>query len=218
MLFIGSQPVLYTYFRSSCSWRVRIALAWKGIEYESKYVNLVKDGGQQRQEEYAAINPMKQVPALVMNGSTMTQSVAMLEYLEEVHPEKPLLPKDPLDKVKVREIVSVISGGIQPLQNLSVLQKIGDDGKMEWGKFWIDKGFVALEQILKRTAGKYCVGDSVTMADACLVPQVYNANRFKVDMDQFPTISRINNALLQLDAFQESHPSKMDDCPENLRS
>ncbi|XP_033731147.1 maleylacetoacetate isomerase-like [Pecten maximus] len=132
-------PVLYTYFRSSCSWRVRIALAWKGIEYESQYVNLVKDGGQQ--EDYSTINPMKQVPALVMNGSTMTQSVAMLEYLEEVHPEKPLLPKDPLERVKVREIVSVISGGIQPLQNLSVLQKIGDEGKMEWGKFWIDKGF-----------------------------------------------------------------------------
>ncbi|OWF50349.1 maleylacetoacetate isomerase 1 [Mizuhopecten yessoensis] len=161
---------------------------------------------------------MQQVPALVMNESTMTQSVAMLEYLEEVHPEKPLLPVDPLERVKVREIVSVISGGIQPLQNLSVLKKIGDEGKMEWGKFWIDKGFQALEEILKRTAGKYCVGDTVTIADACLVPQVYNANRFKVDMEQFPIIARLNDELLKLDAFKESHPSKMDDCPENLRS
>ncbi|XP_021353595.1 maleylacetoacetate isomerase-like [Mizuhopecten yessoensis] len=213
-----AKPVLYTYFRSSCSWRVRIALAWKGIEYESRFVNLVKDGGQQKKDEYAAINPMQQVPALVMNESTMTQSVAMLEYLEEVHPEKPLLPVDPLERVKVREIVSVISGGIQPLQNLSVLKKIGDEGKMEWGKFWIDKGFQALEEILKRTAGKYCVGDTVTIADACLVPQVYNANRFKVDMEQFPIIARLNDELLKLDAFKESHPSKMDDCPENLRS
>nr|ADD82544.1 glutathione S-transferase zeta [Azumapecten farreri] len=210
-----AKPVLYTYFRSSCSWRVRIALAWKGIEYESRFVNLVKDGGQQKKDEYAAINPMKQVPSLVMNESTMTQSVAMMEYLEEVHPEKPLLPEDPLERVKVREIVSVICGGIQPLQNLSVLQKIGDEGKMEWGKFWIDKGFHALEELLKRTAGKYCVGDKVTMADACLVPQVYNANRFKVDMKQFPTIARLNDELLKLDAFQES---KMEDCPENLRS
>ncbi|OWF50384.1 maleylacetoacetate isomerase-like [Mizuhopecten yessoensis] len=213
-----AKPVLYTYYRSSCSWRVRIALAWKGIEYESRFVNLGKDGGQQNKDEYAAINPMKQVPALVMNGSTMTQSVAMLEYLEEVHPEKLILPKDPLDRVKVRELVSVISGGIQPLQNSSVLQKIGDEGKMEWGKFWLDKGFQALEQTLKRTAGKYCVGDTVTMADVCLVPQVFNANRFKVEMEQFPVIARLNGELLKLDAFRESHPFKMDDCPENLRS
>lgn len=192
-------------------------MAWKGIEYESKFVNLVKDGGQQKTEEYASVNPMQQVPSLVVKDQTITQSVAILEYLEEVHPDKALLPKDPMERAKVREVVSIISGGIQPIQNLSVLQKVGDDGKMEWGKFWIDKGFHALEKVLSHYAGQYCVGDVVTMADACLVPQVYNALRFKVDMKQFPVINRLNETLLKLDAFKDSHPSKMADCPESLR-
>ena len=212
-----SKPVLYSYFRSSCSWRVRIALLMKKVEYEYSAVNLVKEGGQQRTDEYNNLNPMQQVPTLVVDGHTLTQSVAILEYLEEVHTEPPLLPKDPLERVKVRELTELICSGIQPLQNLVVLQKIGDETKMEWGRFWIEKGFKALEQSLSKTAGKYCVGDKVTMADLCLVPQVGNAYRFSVDMSSFPLISKINEELSKIEEFKQAHPSVQPDCPENLR-
>ncbi|XP_071164531.1 maleylacetoacetate isomerase-like [Mytilus edulis] len=212
-----SKPVLYSYFRSSCSWRVRIALLMKKIDFEYSAVHLVKDGGQQRSEEYSTLNPMQQVPTLVINGQPIAQSVAVLEYLEEAYPDPPLLPKDSLQRAKVREITETICSGIQPLQNLVVLQKIGDEKKNEWGQFWINKGFVALEQLLNKTAGKYCLGDEVTMADLCLVPQVGNAIRFNVDMSKFPLISKINEELSKLEAFKKAHPFAQPDCPEDLR-
>lgn len=209
------RPVLFSYFRSSCSWRVRIVLAHKGIEYETKAINLLKS--EQTSDEYKTKNPLGQVPALFINNQTLTQSVSIMEYLEEAYPEKPLLPKDLLLRAKVREICEIIGAGIQPLQNLSVLKKIGDEGKMEWAHFHINKGFIALEQTLVKSAGKYSVGDQVTLADCCLVPQVYNANRFKVDMSSFPTISRIHDALTSLDAFKDAHPTNQPDCPEDLK-
>ncbi|KAK3094067.1 hypothetical protein FSP39_023719 [Pinctada imbricata] len=209
--------ILYSYFRSSCTWRVRIVMNLKGLDYEYSAVNLIKDGGQQRTDDYSAVNPMQQVPALMVNGEVLTQSVAIMEYLEEKYPENPILPKDLISRAKVRQIAETIAGGIQPLQNLVVLQKIGDENKAEWAKFWIDKGFVALESMLEKTAGKYCYGDSVTMADVCLVPQVGNANRFNVDMSKFPIISRVNEELEKLEAFQKAHPFVQPDCPENLR-
>nr|XP_028574668.1 maleylacetoacetate isomerase isoform X3 [Podarcis muralis] len=169
-----AKPVLYTYFRSSCTWRVRIALALKGIAYDSAPVNLVKDGGQQLTPEYQAVNPMQQVPALKIDGITLSQS------------------------------------------NLTVLEQFGEK-KQDWAKNCISRGFKALEQILRETAGRYCVGDEVTMADLCLVPQVFNAGRFKVDLTPFPTINRINKALLELEAFQMSHPSRQPDTPSELR-
>ncbi|XP_064106117.1 maleylacetoacetate isomerase-like isoform X1 [Macrobrachium nipponense] len=212
---MSSNPVLYSYFRSSCSWRVRIVLAHKGVEYETRAVNLLKK--EQVSDEFKKSNPMGQVPALFINNQTLTQSISIMEYLEEVYPQQPLLPKDPILRAKVREICEIIGSGIQPLQNLSVLQKIGDEKKMEWAQFHINKGFVALEQVLARSSGKYCVGDQVSLADCCLVPQVYNANRFKVDMSAFPTISRIHDALTSLEAFQAAHPSKQPDCPEDLK-
>ncbi|XP_029642112.1 maleylacetoacetate isomerase [Octopus sinensis] len=202
--------ILYSYWRSSCSWRVRIALALKNIPYEYKAVHLVKDGGQQHSDEFKKMNPMEQVPALVIDGITLTQSMAIMEYLNDTRPEPALLPKCPAKKAVVREICECIVSGIQPLQNVGVLQKLGDK-KMEWSLYWIEKGFHALENLLKQSAGKYCVGDEITMADLCLVPQVYNAERYNVNMESFPMISRINKDLLPLEAFKISHPSNQID-------
>ncbi|XP_053234531.1 maleylacetoacetate isomerase isoform X2 [Podarcis raffonei] len=213
----SKKPVLYTYFRSSCTWRVRIALALKGIAYDSAPVNLVKDGGQQLTPEFQAVNPMQQVPALKIDGITLSQSVAIIEYLEETRPKPSLLPQDPKKRAQVRMISEHIASGIQPLQNLTVLEQFGEK-KQEWAKNCISRGFKALEQILRETAGRYCVGDEVTMADLCLVPQVFNAGRFKVDLTPFPTINRINKALLELEAFQTSHPSRQPDTPSELRA
>jgi len=156
---------------------------------------------------------MAQVPSIIINDATFTQSVAILEYLEEAYPEKALLPKDPLKRLKVREICEIIGSGIQPLQNLSVLQKLGQDKQKEWAVYWMLKGFKALEQILVSSSGKYCLGDSVTMADCCLIPQLYNARRFQVDLEAFPTILAIEKNLEVLEPFQKSHPSRQPDTP-----
>ncbi|XP_069639883.1 maleylacetoacetate isomerase isoform X3 [Haliaeetus albicilla] len=191
MLTMASEkPILYSYFRSSCSWRVRIALALKGIAYDVVPVNLLKDGGQQ---------------------------LAIIHYLEDTCPNPRLLPQDLKKRAQVRMIADHIVSGIQPLQNLSVLKQMGEK-KMEWAQNCIASGFQALEQTLEHTAGRYCVGDEVSMADLCLVPQVFNAERFKVDMGPYPTITRINKALLELEAFKVSHPSLQPDTPAELRA
>ncbi|XP_019334444.2 maleylacetoacetate isomerase isoform X3 [Alligator mississippiensis] len=210
-------PVLYSYFQSSCSWRVRIALALKGITYDQVPVNLLKDGGQQLAAEFQVVNPMQQVPALKIDGITLSQSLAIIEYLEETRPNPRLLPQDQKKRAQVRMISDHIVSGIQPLQNLAVLQRVGEK-KLEWAQHYITNGFQALEQILKNTAGRYCVGDEVSMADLCLVPQVYNAERYKVDLAPYPTITRINKTLLELEAFQVSHPTKQPDTPAELRA
>nr|ACO15091.1 Probable maleylacetoacetate isomerase 2 [Caligus clemensi] len=216
-----SNPVLYSYFRSSCSWRVRIALNLKGVEFETKAVHLVKDGGEQLKDAYKDVNPMAQVPTLVHEGLTLTQSMAIMEYLEEKYSSEgsSLLPKDPIDRAHVREISEVISSGTQPIQNLSVMLKFSSeaDKRSEWSNYWITKGFQGLEALLSKYSGKYCVGDEVSMADCCLIPQVYNANRFKVDMSSFPIISRICKGLESLEAFQKAHPTAQPDCPSDLK-
>ncbi|KAM9293850.1 maleylacetoacetate isomerase [Gastrophryne carolinensis] len=215
-MLLSPQPLLFGYFRSSCTWRVRIALALKGIEYDLHAINLIQDGGQQKTDEYKRVNPMQQVPALRIDGVNLSQSLAIIEYLEETRPNPPLLPRDPIKRAQCRMISDLIASGIQPMQNLPVLQRAGD-GKAEWAQHFIHVGFQALELMLQGTAGRYCVGDEVTMADLCLVPQVANADRFKVDMAPFPIIARINQSLLQLEAFQVSHPSRQPDTPAELR-
>jgi len=218
-------PLLYSYFRSSCSWRVRIALAVKGVEYETHAVNLVKDGGQQHASEYRALNPMGQVPCLAVDGAIITQSLAILEFIEENWSDHPLLPADPVKRAKVREVCEVIGSGIQPIQNLSVINHVATlveadaavHTKLNWAKHYIAKGFDALEQMLAVSSGEYCVGDDVTLADCCLVPQVFNAIRFKVEMEKYPVISRIEERLRAHPAFIAAHPTRQPDCPPELR-
>ncbi|XP_034714161.1 maleylacetoacetate isomerase isoform X2 [Etheostoma cragini] len=212
-----TKPILHGYFRSSCSWRVRIAFALKGIEYDQAPVNLIKDGGQQLTEQYKALNPMQQVPAVEIDGIILSQSLAVIQYIDETRPGPRLLPADPKKRAQVRMISDVIASGIQPLQNLYVIQKIGAE-KGQWAQHFIDRGFQALEHILKQTAGEYCVGDEISMADICLVPQVYNAERFKVDVGQYPTIKRLNQTLLEIEAFKVTNPSCQPDTPADMRA
>ncbi|CAI8001901.1 Maleylacetoacetate isomerase [Geodia barretti] len=212
------KPVLYSYFRSTCSWRVRIALALKGIEYEYRAVHLLKDGGEQLADSYKAINPQCEVPTLLIDGHTLTQSMAIVEYLDETQGPPYLLPRDdPHRRQQVRAVSQCVACGIQPIQNLRVLKFVGDEKKAEWGKHWIELGFNSLEKLLETTAGKYSVGDEVTMADLMVLPQVYNANRFKVDMSAYPTITRIEAALSELEAFKKAHPTQQPDCPPELK-
>ncbi|XP_052767548.1 maleylacetoacetate isomerase-like isoform X1 [Mya arenaria] len=217
---MAAKPILYSYFRSSASWRVRIVLALKGIDYEYRAVNLVKDGGHQKKDEFTALNPMGQVPVLVVGDVAISQSLAIIDYLEDVYPNNPITPRDPIKKAQARALAEVIAAGTQPIQNLSVLRKVSDkpEGQAEWANFWIDRGFGAYEKMVQATAGKYSVGDEVTIADVCLVPQLYNAKRFKVDMSKFPTVTRIINALSELDAFKAASPEVQPDCPEELRA
>lgn len=212
------RPLLYSFFRSSCTWRVRTALALKGIEYNIQTVDLFQDGGQQHTDAYKKINPASMVPSLVIDGHTLTESLAIIEYLDETRPDPPLLPRnDPYKRALVRKVALAIAAGIQPIQNSGVLKYVGSEKSMEWGNYWIDKGFKNLEQILHQTAGQYCVGDEISIADLCLPPQVYNANRFNVDVSKFPVASRINAALMQLDAFKTAHPSQQPDCPDEMK-
>ena len=184
---------LYSYWRSSCSWRVRISLALKGIEYDVVPVHLVK--AEQKSEEYSERNPSQCVPSFQHGDVTISQSLAILEYIEEVFPDNgyPLLPKSAADRATVRKLCGIIACDIQPVQNLRVLLDVVDVGgdKMGWGKKVITRGFEALERELAKTSGKYCVGDTLSLADCCLIPQVYNARRFSVELEKFPTIIRV---------------------------
>ena len=205
---------LYSYWRSSASWRVRTVLHWKGIAFEYVAVNLLQ--GEQSSEWYKQLNPMGLVPSLqfVETGQVVGQSIAITELLEEMYPQKPLLPTDLLERAKVRMIVDTIACDIHPVQNLRVLKYAGDERRTEWAKHFIETGFNALETMLSNTAGQYCVGDTVTLADVYLVPQVYNANRVGVDMNPFPTINAVHSRLVGLDAFQKAHPIQCQDATE----
>lgn len=198
-------PVLYSFLHSSCSRRVRYALAIKGIEYEQKTLNLNKN--QHHNEDYRQLNAQGFVPVLEVNGHVISQSLSIIEYLDEVYPEKPLLPKDcPIKRADVRSLSSMIAADIQPVQNLSVLRKVAEfTDELAWGKWVVEKGFKTLEKSLESTHGRYCFGDDVTMVDLCLVPQVYNAKRFKVDLDQFPIINKLFHELLKVPAFAAEH-------------
>ncbi|XP_023320323.1 maleylacetoacetate isomerase isoform X1 [Eurytemora carolleeae] len=207
------KPVLYSFFRSSCAWRVRIALQIAGIEVEQIAVNLAENG--QNSTEFGNTNPLRQVPALVIHGVRISQSMAIMEYLNDISGGK-LMPVDPKLKAQVRMISEIINAGIQPIQNSSVLLKYSSslEERAAWAKHWISKGFNALEKLLSETAGQMCVGDSVTIADCCLVPQVSNAVRFEVDMSLYPNICRINNNLVNRPEFKASTPENQPDFVE----
>ena len=211
---------LYSYFRSSAAYRVRIALNLKGLPYEILPVHLLRDGGQQKQAAYTRLNPAQLVPTLVDGDAVYTQSLAILEYLEEAHPAAlALLPADPAGRARVRALALTVACEIHPIDNLRVLQYlkdtlgVADAGRDAWYQHWVCAGFDVLEQLLgdSPATGRYCHGDSVSIADCCLVPQVFNARRFKVPMDRYPIIARIESACLELDAFRQAAPGAQPD-------
>jgi maleylpyruvate isomerase len=210
---------LYTYFRSSAAYRVRIALNLKGIGCDAVPVHLLRDGGEQHKPAYQAVNPGELVPAMEVDGAVLTQSLAIIEYLDETHPMMPLLPQDALGRARVRALAQTIACDTHPLTNLRVLQYLKgplgltEEAKMDWYRHWMSEGLRVLEAQLANSAdtGRFCHGDMPTMADCCLVPQVFNANRFDIDLAPYPTIARIDAACAQIPAFQAAHPSRQPD-------
>jgi maleylacetoacetate isomerase len=207
---------LYSYFRSSAAYRVRIALNLKGMPYEMVPIHLTKDGGHQRKPEFRAINPQMRVPALELpGGEVLTQSLAIIEYLDDIHPKPPLLPSDPLARAKVRSVAQMIACDIHPLNNLIALQYLKRELKHEqaeidaWYHHWIIEGFTAIEAII--APAPYACGPQVTLADICLVPQVANARRLKVPLDKFPKIVAADAACLKLPAFDKARPENQPD-------
>jgi maleylacetoacetate isomerase len=207
---------LYTYFRSSAAYRVRIALNLKGLAYEAIPIHLTREGGRQHSAEFRAINPQGRVPALALDtGDVLTQSLAIIDYLDETHPKPALLPADPLKRAKVRAFAQVIACDIHPLNNLIALQYLRRVLKHEqseidaWYHHWISLGFEALEATV--APGPYSFGSEVTLADICLVPQMYNARRLKVPLDKFPKLVAVDAACLKLDAFDRARPENQPD-------
>ena len=202
---------LYNYWRSSCSWRVRIALHWKGLPFEYAAVNLLK--GAHREPEYQRLSPWTSVPMLEVDGHRITQSLAIIEWLDERYPSNPMLPRDQFQRAQVRERAELINSGIQPFQNLQVIQLLktqGSDDK-RFVQHFIRKGMTALEQLLSQSAGQFSVGDEVTLADACLIPQLYGCRRFGVDPEEFPTCVRIEKTCAALPAFKAAHADNQPD-------
>ncbi len=209
---------LYSYWRSSSSWRVRIGLLWKKQTFAYVPVHLLKDGGQQKAEPFARLNPMQSVPLLeVEDGGRLihiAQSMAILEYLEERWPEPPLLPGDRVARAQVRQAAEIINSGIQPYQNTSVQKRVKDvlhGDEKAWARHFIEVGLHALEPLLRSTSGRYAVGNQVTLADCYLVPQLYHARRYAVDLAAFPTLTRIEASCEVLPAFQAAHPDRQAD-------
>ena len=210
---------LYSYFRSSASYRVRIALSLKGLAYETVGVHLSRDGGEQHRAEFRELNPQALVPVLDDGERLLAQSLAIIEYLEETHPQPPLLPKDPEERARVRALALAVACDIHPLNNTRVLtyltgpMGLGNDARQTWYCHWIAEGLLALETALAkdRQTGKFCHGDAPGLADCCLVPQLANARRFKCDVAPYPTLLRIEKNCQALEAFQRAAPDRQPD-------
>jgi maleylacetoacetate isomerase len=207
---------LYSYFRSSAAYRVRIALNLKGIGYETQSIHLVKDGGHNKRPEFRAVNPQMRVPVLVTPaGDVLIQSLAIIEYLDETHPQPPLLPKDPLARARVRALAELIACDIHPLNNTSPLRYLKNNMAQqqsaidEWYRHWVVTGFEALEELI--TPGPFACGSEITMADLCLVPQVANARRLNVPLERFPKIVGVDRACLAIAAFDRARPENQPD-------
>jgi maleylacetoacetate isomerase len=218
---MSGQLQLYSYWRSSAAYRVRIGLNLKGLDYETLPVHLVRDGGEQHGDAFRRANPQGLVPVLKHGDRLLRQSLAILEYLDDAWPENPLLPRDPYERQRARAIALAIACDVHPLNNLRVLQylnrdlAVATDKKDAWIQHWIRIGFDALESMLAQDpmTGRHCIGDTPGIADCSLVPQVYNARRFDVDLAPYPTIVRIEQACLALPAFDAASPENQPDRP-----
>jgi len=206
---------LYNFFRSSASYRVRIALALKGLAYDYMPVHLAKN--EQHGESYGAVSASRLVPLLRDGDAVVTQSLAIIEYLDETHPRPPLLPADPLGRARVRALALDIACEIHPLNNLRVLRylvgplKIGEDDKDRWYRHWVETGLEVVERQLDASPSRYCHGDAPTMADCVLVPQIFNAQRFNCRLEHVPHVMRVFEACMKLEAFDKTQPSN---CPD----
>ncbi len=207
--------IVYGYFRSSAAFRLRIALNLKGLKPEQRFVHLLKD--QQRDPAYKAVNPQGFVPYFIEDDFRLAQSMAIIEYLDETHPEPPLLPESPRDRALARQIAQMVACDIHPLNNTRVMKMltgelgVSDEQKARWYCHWIHEGFSAIEALLKQHNDPFCVGKTPTLADICLIPQVANAARFKCSMDAFPRIVEINQRALALPAFAAALPAQQPD-------
>jgi maleylacetoacetate isomerase len=207
---------LYNYFRSSASYRVRIALALKGLDYDYQSVHLPKN--EQLNESYAAVSATRLVPTLVEGDQAFTQSLAIIEYLDETHPTPPLLPADSAGRARVRALAFDVACEIHPLNNLRVLRylvkdlKVSEDDKNRWYRHWVETGLETVErQLTDPRTGRFCHGDTPTIADITLVPQIFNAQRFECRLEHVPTVMRVYAACMKLDAFEQTRPEK---CPD----
>ncbi len=215
---------LYGYWRSSAAYRVRIALNLKGVEYENKPVHLLRDGGEQHAQAFREVNPQQLIPVLVDGDRVIRQSLAIIEYLDDAYPETTrLLPIAARDRARVRALAQMVACDIHPLGNLRVLQylerklKASESQRQTWSRHWIEAGFDAMESMLagNHSTGVFCEGDAPSIADCCLVPQTYNARRFEVPMEKYPTIARIDAACRELDAFRRAAPEAQPDAPKS---
>ncbi len=213
------ERVLYTYFRSSASYRVRIAMNLKGLDARHVSIHLNREGGAQFSESFRRLNPAASVPVLVDGDVTLSQSLAIMEYLDERYPNAPLLPESIEDRAHARQLAALIACDIHPLNNLRVLKRltatlgVSEPAKSDWISHWIKLGFFAIEEMLvaSPSRGKFCVGDRPTIADCCLVPQVFSAQRFNVELSPYPALMKVFEACESLPAFQDAHPSRQPD-------
>ena len=209
-----AEAILYDYWRSSAAYRVRIALNLKGVDYEQRSINLA--AGDHKDDDYRALNPQGLVPMLEIDGQRLTQSLSIIMYLATRFPDPPLLPADVAEAAHVRSMALTIACDIHPLNNLRVLKylkgqfDVSEDAKDEWYRHWIIEGFTALEAMAAPAAGRFIYGDSPTIADICLVPQMYNARRFNVPLDAFPNLVRADASACEIDAFAQAHPDRQE--------